>query len=133
MIQMETLPLYPKSRIAIYDSYSIVAMWGLLFLALLCGISVSLGVEFLAPVGRLFWKLMLFTLLLHIFLAVAHKCPNCGKHPTIQGFKKDHPNCIGRSRLSGWGGVAMSIFIRGRFVCIHCGSRFSVMEGSKNW
>lgn len=61
---------------------------------------------------------------LHVILAFLHKCPSCSKHPTIQGFKPPHPASLGQSRAQGWAGVAMSVVLRKRFVCIHCGAEY---------
>ena len=61
---------------------------------------------------------------LHVILAFLHKCPSCSKHPTIQGFKPPHPASLGQSRAQGWAGVALSVVLRKRFVCIHCGAEY---------
>jgi hypothetical protein len=62
----------------------------------------------------------------HLILAFLHQCPSCGKHPTIQGFTPPHPASLGQSKADGWAGVVMSVVLRKRFVCIHCGVEYKV-------
>jgi hypothetical protein len=62
----------------------------------------------------------------HLILSFRHKCPACGKHPTIQGFAPPHSDSIDQSRLSGWGGVIVNVIRRRRLVCIHCGKEYHI-------
>lgn len=121
------LPVYPKSATALLDARVVAVAW--LFLVL---VPVSWLAQSLLP--TLFgWNLfqvnvaaVMLAALTHVFLSFCHACPQCGKHPMIQGFKSPHPNSINQSRQSGWAGVVVSILRRRRFICIHCGAEYRI-------
>jgi hypothetical protein len=73
--------------------------------------------------------LALLSLLLHIVLALAHKCPECGKHPTIQGFAPPHPS-VADDGDNAWVRVVRDFLKKRAFTCFHCGSRFSVSDAA---
>lgn len=84
----------------------------------------AIGVHALRPaVGITLWGFLFFGGV-HVVLALFHKCPSCAKHPTIQGFRGPHPASLGQSRAQGWAGVVVSVLLRRRFVCIHCGTEY---------
>ena len=121
-------PVYPKSNIALLDSRVVAITWA--FLALL---AVSwLGAHLVPVAAHVVFQanFVLFCLFAtaHVILSFQHKCPACGKHPTIQGFKPVHPNSVHQSALSGWAGVIMNVLRRRRLVCIHCGSEYIIQR-----
>jgi len=120
------LPVYHKSATALLDARVVAVTWLLLAL---------LAVTWLAhrwlPVSG--WSAFYFNFAaflaaaaIHVVLSYRHSCAQCGKHPTIQGFKPPHPNSLDQSRVSGWGGVVVNVLRRRRLVCIHCGAEFRV-------
>lgn len=119
-------PVYPKSKILLLDSRTVLAAWLLLavipvvfYMLKLIGAESVIVLSFLVA-------LFLVTLVGHLALSLSHKCPACGKHPTIQGFKPPHPNSAAQSALSGWSGAVVNVLRRRRLVCIHCGGNFQV-------
>jgi hypothetical protein len=74
------------------------------------------------------FKVFVAVALVHLVLAFTHKCPVCEKHPTVQGFKPVHPASVSQSKLSGWAGVVASVVRNSSFVCIHCGTEFTLNE-----
>ena len=62
----------------------------------------------------------------HLVLGIYLKCPNCGKRPTVQGFRAIHPSSKKKAGLDGWAVVVINIIGKGQFRCIHCGSDFHV-------
>ena len=63
---------------------------------------------------------------LRFVFAISHRCPRCGRCPTIQMFSTLHADAEERLGLSGWSVVAIDVWTRGRFRCIHCGTAFRV-------
>lgn len=104
------MPSYPQLKILRADAYAVYVSWFLLatsglllFLPFLTGITVTesaLKISFAA-----FCVAVIF----HVILALMHRCPSCGKHPTIQGLRPVHPASLGQARAEGW----------------HCGACFS--------
>ena len=100
---MNTLPPYPQARLLRADATSVVVTWSFMALAaLLWWISA-----FMLPVLEGATRLALWGMFLaggvHVVLALLHRCPGCGKHPTIQGFKAPHPASLSQSRAAGVG------------------------------
>ncbi len=123
---MNTLPPYPQARLLRADAASVVVTWSFMALAaLLWWISA-----FMLPAVGGATRLALWGMFLgggvHVVLALLHRCPGCGKHPTIQGFKAPHPASLSQSRAAGWAGVVTSVMRRKRFACIHCGAGYAV-------
>jgi hypothetical protein len=119
--------VYPKSATALLDARVVRVTW---FLLALFGID-AFASPWLPHVWG--WKISHLTFaafscaaITHVFLSFRHACPNCGKHPTIQGFKSPHPNSLGQSKVAGWGGVVVNFLNRRRLVCIHCGVEYRV-------
>ena len=120
------LTVYPKSATALLDS-RLVATARALLIVLVASVAVLkvAGVQPLT-VPLVILALFLFVAVCHVALSLRHKCPACGKHPTIQGFKPAHPRSMAQSDISGWGGVVINVLRRRRLVCIHCGSEYRV-------
>ena len=120
------LPIYPKSTIALADARAVAWAWGSL---LLLGLNWLVHM-WLRPSNERFrpinFAVFAVAALVHLALSFMHKCPACGKHPTIQGFAPPHAASVSESRLSGWGGVVVNVLRRRRLVCIHCGTEYSV-------
>jgi hypothetical protein len=119
---------YPHATAIRWDAYSVVAAWALLAV---CVLLVVLGVlvsqSFFYTVIPVF-KVFVAVAAVRLGLAFTHKCPICGKRPTVQGFTPVHPASIAQSKLSGWAGVVARVVVGGPFVCIHCGTEFSLNE-----
>ena len=119
-------PVYPKSKILLLDSRTVLAAWVLLAVMPVVFYILKLsGTQSVAVLSSL-TVLFLLTVVGHVALSFSHKCPACGKHPTIQGFKPPHPNSAEQSALSGWGGAVVNVLRRRQLVCIHCGAKFQV-------
>ena len=122
------MPIYPKSNIALLDARCVAITWilmGLLAVSWLSSRWLSVGPMFVFQVN---FALFLLSATTHILLSLQHRCPACGKHPTIQGFKAVHPNSTSQSALSGWGGVIVNVLRRRRLVCIHCGAGYVIQS-----
>jgi hypothetical protein len=120
---------YPQSRLMLADVYSVLTAWTLLALFML-GLIASGVLKLSQHWLNLVLGIPLFAFfsaaLLHITLALSHRCPSCGKHPTVQGFKPIHPNAVPKSGISGWARVVWSTYRERQFVCIHCGASWHV-------
>lgn len=118
---MET---YPQSRLLRANAYLAVAAWPLLALAaglLLLTAAFGLPLRNLIIAGTAFALIVL----IQVGVALVHKCPRCGKHPTIQGFAPLHPD-IEPDFLR----MALDVIKRREFACIHCGTRYRVSSGA---
>lgn len=115
---------YPRARLLRLDALAAVAAWAFGLLALMAlAMSWVLGPSFeVAAKGAL--GLFFVAAGAHVVLAFLHRCPVCGKHPTVQGLTPVHPDSVSQSRLSGWSGAIWNVFRRKQVVCIHCGSGF---------
>ena len=119
------LPVYPKSATALADARVVAITWMLL---------ATSGVAWFAekllgaptPFVHAVFGLCVFSGFIHVAMSFGHKCPSCGKHPTIQGFKAVHPKSLNQSKASGWAGVVVNILRRRRLVCIHCGEEYQI-------
>lgn len=119
------LPIYPKSSTALTDARVVAVTWILL---------ASSGVAWLAhkllgapaTLVQAVFAVFVISGLVHVAMSFKHKCPSCGKHPTIQGVKPSHPNSLSQSKASGWAGVVINILRRRQLVCIHCGAQFRI-------
>jgi len=120
-------PLYPKSSIALTDARVVAVAWLLLALMPVTWVAQH-GLPPLRgwTLFQLHFAAFLCVGIGHVGLAFAHACPQCGKHPTIQGFRSPHPDSLSQSSLSGWAGVVASLLRRRRFTCIHCGAAYRV-------
>jgi hypothetical protein len=119
-------PVYPKSKILLLDSRTVLAAWLLLAaIPVVFYILKLIGTQSLAVLSFLV-VLFLLTIVGHLALSFSHRCPSCGKHPTIQGFKPPHPNSAEQSALSGWAGAVVNVLRRRQLVCTHCGANFQV-------
>jgi hypothetical protein len=117
---------YPQSRRLVLDAWSVVLAWGLLVLAIAAPLAPAFGGTKVLPAFQYVFGTFAAAASLHVLLALLHKCPLCGKHPTIQGFAPPHPDSATQAAVAGWAGVVVSVLRRQRFVCIHCGTGFSV-------
>lgn len=123
-------PNYPRSHVALVDAWSVAICWLLLALLALSSIVLKIWPEL--PGAALAANFVAFVgaMLVHLVLSLLHACPSCGKHPTVQGFKAVHPNSVGQSVFTGWGGAVVNILRRRRLICIHCGSEYRIdMKG----
>jgi predicted RNA-binding Zn-ribbon protein involved in translation (DUF1610 family) len=114
--------VYPQATLIRWDAYSVVFAWVILATGMLLWV---LGLLFRLPLGStLTWLFVIFMVaaLPHLVLAFMHKCPACGKHPTIQGFTPVHPASAKQSKLRGWAGVVVRVVANESFICIHCGT-----------
>ena len=119
------LPIYPKSSTALTDARVVAVTWALLVLSGVAWLAHKLlGAPFLLP--QAVFAVFVVSGFVHVAMSLRHRCPSCGKHPTIQGFKPPHPNSASQSKASGWAGVVVNILRRRRLVCIHCGAQFQV-------
>ena len=119
-------PIYPRSPIALADARAVVVAWAFLLLLgvnLLAHMWLRPANEVLLPIN---FALFAVAAVAHLVLSFRHKCPACGKHPTVQGFTPPHSVSVGQSRLSGWGGVIVNVIRRRRLVCIHCGEKYRI-------
>jgi len=120
---------YPSAKLLRLDALAAVAAWvlggiaGVLFLA-----TRAFAPEFADWAGRIGFAAFAAAALAHVGLALMHTCPECGKHPTVQGFGDLHPDAAAQSRLSGWSGAVWNVFRRKRLVCIHCGTHYAASD-----
>jgi hypothetical protein len=119
------LPVYPKSATALTDARVVAVTWVLLALSGVTWLSHKLLGAPSVLIQAVF-AIFVVSGFVHVAMSFRHKCPSCGKHPTIQGFKPPHPNSIGQSKASGWAGAVVNILRRHRLVCIHCGAEFQI-------
>jgi hypothetical protein len=117
-------PQYPKLRLLRADALSVITTWCVMAITAILWLVQTFGVLALKGGLRLASYAFVVAASAHVILAFLHKCPHCGKHPTVQGFKAPHPNSLGQSGVQGWAGVVVSVIRRKRFVCIHCGTEF---------
>ncbi|MDZ7919718.1 hypothetical protein [Rhodoferax sp.] len=121
--------IYPSTFAVRMDAYSVFVAWAL---AVACVILWALVVFLKLPFGCLLGfagKAFLGAAAVHVALAFTHKCPVCGKRPTVQGFKPPHPDSQTQSKFTGWAGVVVSVVRRSEFTCIHCGTNFFLKNG----
>lgn len=122
------MQLYPNSALIKADAWSVLMLW----LALLSWLAAAIGILVVNPRLLEYWQHGIWVLValtaIHIILALLHRCPSCGKHPTLQGFSTVHPGSKGQSRLGGWGGVVANVLRNNQFLCIHCGTAFKVKK-----
>ncbi len=117
---------YPKSRRIQFDAYSVLGAWALL---VTCGLLFALGLAFRLSIDAVLittFTVFLVVALLHVVLALSHRCPSCNKHPTVQGLAPIHPSAVPQSGMSGWARVIWDVYRRQQFTCIHCGEQFRV-------
>jgi hypothetical protein len=120
------IPVYPQSRTLLLDSKVVAATWALLLLLPVAYYWLKWSGRESAAAFLAFLALFLLAAATHVVLSLCHKCPACGKHPTIQGFKPPHPRSSDQSAMSGWAGAVVNVLLRRRLVCIHCGTEFRV-------
>ena len=117
---------YPQYRLIRADAAVVVACWGALLGGVVAFVVTFVLFEIFAvsvpdSVVQAFFACALFLGLLHVVTSLTHRCPNCRKHPTIQGFKPIHEKAIVESGITGWGRVVWDVFRNKPFTCIHCG------------
>jgi hypothetical protein len=119
---------YPHAQRIRYDALSVAVAWALLVLSVVLWLfAVALAAQVL-PLFTFALFAFFAAAAVHLILAFTHKCPVCGKHPTVQGFKPVHPDAARQSKLTGWSGVVVRVLVGGPFVCIHCGTEFTLNE-----
>src|SRR5688572_32561524 len=106
--------VYPKSATALLDSRLVATAWALLIVLVASVAVLKLAGVQLLTVPLVILALFVFVAICHVVLSLRHKCPACGKHPTIQGFKPPHPSSMAQSDISGWGGVVINVLRRRR-------------------
>ena len=118
-------PKYPQSNIALTDARVVAVTWGLLAAS---GVAWFAYLFAATPFGIVQSVFAVFVTsgFVHVFVSLMHKCPTCGKHPTIQGFKPPHADSTNQSKASGWAGAVINILRRRQLVCIHCGTQFRI-------
>jgi hypothetical protein len=122
---------YPRAKLLRLDALAAVAAWvlggtaGALYFA-----AIVLAAEVPKWAFLMGFAAFAVAALAHAGLALMHRCPECGKHPTVQGFGALHPCAAAQSRLSGWSGAVWNVFRRNRMVCIHCGTPYVVSESA---
>jgi hypothetical protein len=125
-VKSELPPIYPKSSTALLDSRVVVTAWILLVcIGVGAPIAQWAGFDIVSP-GVVLLMVFLLSVIAHVVLSLSHRCPACGKPPTVQQFRPPHPNSHGQSRLSGWSGAVMNVIRRRRLVCIHCGAEYRI-------
>lgn len=115
---------YPRAKLLRLDALAAVAAWAFGLVALVAQGAAWFLVPSLAVAAKAAAGLFLVAAGAHVVLAFLHRCPACGKHPTVQGLGPVHPASMSQSRLSGWSGAIWNVFRRKQVVCIHCGSGF---------
>ena len=115
---------YPQSRLIKIDAYSAVVAWLSMAVALLAFLALLLGLP-VKPLLIAITAVFLIAAVAHVSFALAHNCPDCLKHPTIQGFSPLHPSAI-KPGIDGWAHVVLDVVKRDHFTCIHCGAAFRV-------
>jgi len=125
-VKRELPPVYPKSSTALLNSRVVATAWILLVcVGLGAPIAQWAGFDVIAP-GVALLMLFLLIVIAHVVLSLSHRCPACGKPPTVQTFGTPHPNSRRQSRFSGWSGAVMNVIRRRRLVCIHCGAEYRI-------
>jgi hypothetical protein len=120
---------YPQSRRIKLDSWAAVAAWALLvalFILLFAILTGATSARYLIVVGVLF----VTAAIAHVLFALTHKCPECSKHPTIQGFAQVRPDAELRSKMDPWARVVWDVVRRGRFTCMHCGTPYEISRAA---
>jgi hypothetical protein len=128
---------YPQSRLIVLDAYSMQLTAGLTVASV-----VVIGVDLLCMeafdldlsianlrVSFIALGVSLLALLSRMGLALAHKCPACGKHPTIQGFVELHPS-VANGGDNAWAKVVRDVLQRRTFTCFHCGTSYAVSDAA---
>ena len=118
------LTQYPQTRLIRLDALSVFASWYLFYLSFLVLVAAYFDIVPYSVVVWVFGSCVL-TAMIHVLLANMHRCPNCNKHPTIEGFRPVHPASEQQSNVSGWAGVIKNVMKNKKFVCIHCGQEFA--------
>ncbi len=116
---------YPNSNLMKVNAWVTLFTWLILILTGVIYFAALMGVasEELLSVLR---KIFLSGVLLHICMALLLKCPECGKMPTVQGFKEIHPDSNKKWGMDGWAVVILDVAFSHKFRCIHCGTEFHV-------
>jgi hypothetical protein len=123
---MATLPVYPKSNIALLDARLVAAAWVALAILAVSLLLILVGSSLGWPLFKASFPMFAFFAAAHLVASLRHRCPVCLKRPTMQGFAPVHPQSKSQSSLEGWAGAVVNVLRRGRLVCIHCGTEFSV-------
>lgn len=127
--ERERIP-YPGSRWIVLNARTMLLCWFLLVLMSLWTVLIFAGLPIdIGETGMwAFLCLFLSVGALTVVFALAHKCPHCSKHPTLQGnWEKPHPDSLSQSSwFKSWPGVIVSVIRNKRFTCIHCGAKYSV-------
>ncbi len=117
---------YPQRRLIVIDAYSAFAAWIVAFVVVLIWLfGAFLGMRDNKAMGLAASAFVIFAVS-HVLLSLTHRCPSCGRHPTIQEFRGVHKNAVPERGMSGWARVVWDVVVRRSFVCIHCGDVFSV-------
>ena len=120
------LPSYPRSRIALADAVSAAIAWFLLVLLAVTLIGCVAKIAGFIEAFLLVVQAFLVFSFLHLIFCFCHWCPNCRKHPTLQGFEPPHILSVNQSKLAGWAGAEVNILRRRHLVCIHCGMEYLI-------
>ena len=122
---------YPQSKTIRFDAYSVITAWASLGLSVILLILVLAGLPFL-PLLLAASTLFLLSAAAHLLLAFAHRCPECSKHPTIQGFAPVHPQTPA-SAADGWAGVVLRVVGTTSLFAFTAGRRTVFRVPPNNW
>jgi len=121
------LKTYPGSKMALLDARVVALAWAsMVLVAVVWFARQLLGFPALGPLLPALIGVFFVAAIIHVVLSLQHACPVCDKHPTIEGFGATHEDSKSQAALSGWAGVVLNILKRRQFVCIHCGTHFTI-------
>ena len=119
---------YPNPLLIVIDAYAaMLSAW--LGVAMVLAAVVDVLLDARGSLFYAFLALAVFAGLGHVGFAFAHKCPECGKHPTIQGFAPPHASAA-HDGDGAWARVVRDVIHKRSFTCFHCGSSFDVSDAA---
>ena len=75
----------------------------------------------LYPLGTFF-----VSALLYAAVAISLRCENCARRITVQWRMEPPPFSIKFCKMEGWSSIILQVLLKNRFVCMHCGKKYSV-------
>ena len=119
---------FPQSNLLLFTSKFVLwawFWWALTIIGVFGGIILENIYIFLGPL-----IILLPSGIVYGVLAFIIKCQNCNKAVTVQPFKlpayADENKIKG---LSGWSGIILNVFFNRKFTCMHCGTKYKIIEG----
>ena len=131
------MPRYPQAHLIVMDAYAtrLTAVAAVVFVVVVSidllfaeAFNVDLSIADLR-ISYIALGLSVLTLVFRTGLALAHKCPECGKHPTIQGFVDLHPSVVNDGD-NAWARVIHDVLKKRTFKCFHCGTSYRVSDAA---